>query len=57
MAMTLALKETIWIKYFLRETMLFPNQPLLLHCENMLAIIFAKNLEQFELTKCIAMKL
>jgi hypothetical protein len=30
MAITLALKEGIWLKYFLKETMLFPNHSLIL---------------------------
>jgi hypothetical protein len=57
MAMNLALKEGIWLKHFLKETMLFPDHPLLLRCDNMSAIILAKNLKHSELTKHIAMKL
>ncbi len=56
-AMTLALKEGIWLKHFLKETTLFPDHPLLLQCDNMSAIMLAKNLKHSELTKHIAMKL
>ncbi|KAI5084902.1 hypothetical protein GOP47_0001071 [Adiantum capillus-veneris] len=58
-AMTLALKEGIWLKHFLMETTLFPNQPLVLHCDNMSAIMLARNLKHLEKTKhiYIAMKL
>ena len=56
-AMTLALKEGIWLKDFLKETTLFPDHPLLLRCDNMSAIMLAKNLKHSELTKHIAMKL
>ena len=56
-AMTLALKEGIWLKDFLKETTLFPDHPLLLQCDNMSAIMLAKNLKHSELTKHIAMKL
>ncbi|MCO5559997.1 hypothetical protein L7F22_013602 [Adiantum nelumboides] len=57
MAMTLSLKEGIWLKNLLLETTLFKNQPLLLHCDNLSAIILAKNLKHSEKTKPIAMKL
>eukprot|EP00249_Psilotum_nudum_P036016 c6174_g1_i1 orf=1483-3276(+) len=56
-AMTLALKEGIWLKHFLMETTLFPDQPLLLHCDNMSTIMLARNLKHSKKTKHIAMKL
>ncbi len=56
-AMTLALKEGLWLKHFLKETTLFPDHPLLLRCDNMSTIMLAKNLKHSELTKHIAMKL
>ncbi|MCO5594326.1 hypothetical protein L7F22_048356 [Adiantum nelumboides] len=56
-AMTLALKEGIWLKHLLMETTLFANQPLRLLCDNMSAIMLARNLKHFEKTKHIAMKL
>ena len=55
--MTLALKEGIWLKHFLKETTLYPDHPLLLRCDNMSTIMLAKNLKHSELTKHIAMKL
>ncbi|MCO5600644.1 hypothetical protein L7F22_054759 [Adiantum nelumboides] len=56
-AMTLALKEGIWLKHLLMETTLFANQPLRLLCDNMSAIMLARNLKHSEKTKHIAMKL
>ncbi|MCO5591511.1 hypothetical protein L7F22_045496 [Adiantum nelumboides] len=56
-AMTLASKEGIWLKHFLMETTLIPNQPLLLYCDNMSAIMLAQNLKHSEKTKHITMKL
>ncbi|MCO5613209.1 hypothetical protein L7F22_067485 [Adiantum nelumboides] len=56
-AMTLALKEGIWLKHLLMETTLFTNQPLQLLCDNMSAIMLARNLKHSEKTKHIAMKL
>jgi hypothetical protein len=55
--MTLALKEGLWLKYFLQETTLVPDQNLFLRCDNMSTIMLAKNLKHSELTKHIAMKL
>jgi hypothetical protein len=55
--MTLALKEGLWLKHFLKETTLFPDQSLLLRCDNMSTIMLAENLKHSELTKRIAMKL
>ena len=56
-AMTLAVKEGIWLKHFLMETTLFRDQPLRLHCDNMSAILLAQNLRHSEKTKHIALKL
>ncbi|MCO5547415.1 hypothetical protein L7F22_000864 [Adiantum nelumboides] len=56
-AMTLALKERIWLKHLLMETTLFANQLLQLLCDNMSAIMLARNLKHSEKTKHIAMKL
>ncbi|MCO5596800.1 hypothetical protein L7F22_050870 [Adiantum nelumboides] len=56
-AMTLALKEGIWLKHLLMETTLFANQPLRLLCDNMSAIMLARNLKHSEKIKHIAMKL
>ncbi|KAH7373234.1 hypothetical protein KP509_17G045400 [Ceratopteris richardii] len=55
--MTLALKEGIWLKQFLEESKLYKPQPLLLQCDNLSAILLARNLKHFEKTKHIAMKL
>lgn len=56
-AMTLAVKEGIWLKHLLLETTLFVNKPVLLYCDNSSAITLAKNLKHSEKTKHIAMKL
>ncbi|KAH7431214.1 hypothetical protein KP509_08G036600 [Ceratopteris richardii] len=56
-AMTLALKEGLWLNTLLEETKLVPNQPLLLHCDNLSSIILAKNLNHSEKMKHIALKL
>ncbi|MCO5599390.1 hypothetical protein L7F22_053492 [Adiantum nelumboides] len=57
MTMTLSLKEGISLKNLLMETILFKDEPLLLHCDNMSDITLAKNLKHFRKTKHIAMKL
>ncbi|MCO5614244.1 hypothetical protein L7F22_068524 [Adiantum nelumboides] len=56
-AMALSLKEGLWLKHLLQETTLFPIQPLTLHCDNMSAIVLARNLKHSEKTKHIALKL
>jgi hypothetical protein len=54
---TLAFKEGIRLKHFLKETTLFPNHSLLFRCDNMSTIILTKNLKHFEQTKRIGIKL
>ncbi|KAH7291985.1 hypothetical protein KP509_29G045200 [Ceratopteris richardii] len=56
-SMTLALKEGLWLQTLLEKTKLMPRQSLLLHCDNVSAIILAKNLKHSEKTKHIALKL
>ncbi|KAH6556871.1 hypothetical protein KP509_1Z127500 [Ceratopteris richardii] len=56
MSMTLALKEGIWLKEFIEESKLYKPQPLLLHCNNLSAILLARNLKHSEKTKHIAIK-
>ncbi|KAH7284742.1 hypothetical protein KP509_34G068500 [Ceratopteris richardii] len=56
-SMTLALKEGLWLQTLLEETKLMPRQSLLLHCDNLSAIIIAKKLKHSEKTKHIALKL
>ena len=55
--MTLALMEGRWLKKFLKETTMFLDHLLLLRCDNILAIMLAKNLKHSGITKNIAMKL
>ncbi|KAH7434387.1 hypothetical protein KP509_06G015400 [Ceratopteris richardii] len=55
--MPLPLKEGLWLNTLLEETKLVPNQPLLLHCDNISFIILVKNLKHSEKTKHIALKL
>ncbi|KAH7427338.1 hypothetical protein KP509_10G040100 [Ceratopteris richardii] len=57
MAMTMALKEGLWLKSFLDESRSLSARPFRLHCENLSAILLAKNLKHFENTKHIALKL
>ncbi|MCO5552024.1 hypothetical protein L7F22_005532 [Adiantum nelumboides] len=56
-AMTLSLKEGIWLKNLLMETKLYAVQPDLLQCDNTSAIMLAKNLKRSEKIKHITMKL
>ncbi|KAH6556179.1 hypothetical protein KP509_1Z198700 [Ceratopteris richardii] len=56
-SLTLALKQGMWLKSLLEEMKLLPRQPMRLHCDNLSAIILAKNLKHSEKTKHIALKL
>ncbi|KAH7415911.1 hypothetical protein KP509_14G065700 [Ceratopteris richardii] len=56
-AMTQALKEGMWLEALLEETTLLPRKPLSLFCDNLSAIILAKNFKHSEKTKHIALKL
>ncbi|KAH6555805.1 hypothetical protein KP509_1Z226500 [Ceratopteris richardii] len=57
MAMTVALKEGLWLKSFLDKSRSLSAPPFQLHCDNLSAILLAKNLKHSENTKHIALKL